>query len=268
MSSLHNHNRNAWDRLARNRQPLTLPATERHFQDPLNAVDGVGWLNGDISGQKILCLAAGGGKQSALCAEAGAEVTVVDISPVMLDKDRQVARERNLNIRVIEASMDDLSMLDDDQFGVVIQPVSTCYVPDIGAVYREVARVNQPEGLYISQHKQPASLQAELDTSRQAYVMTEPYYRAGPLPPAPAHSRIREHGTHEYLHRWEQLLGELCRAGFVIEDLMEPDHADRGGAPGSHGHRGCYIAPYVCIKARRLNRTAKPAAPDIWVPQT
>jgi SAM-dependent methyltransferase len=235
MSSLHNHNRNAWDRLARNRQPLTLPATERHFQDPLNAVDGVGWLNGDISGQKILCLAAGGGKQSALCAEAGAEVTVVDISPVMLDKDRQVARERNLNIRVIEASMDDLSMLDDDQFDVVIQPVS---------------------------------LQAELDTSRQAYVMTEPYYRAGPLPPAPAHSRIREHGTHEYLHRWEQLLGELCRAGFVIEDLMEPDHADRGGAPGSHGHRGCYIAPYVCIKARRLNRTAKPAAPDIWVPQT
>lgn len=164
--------------------------------------------------------------------------------------------------------MDDLSMLDDDQFDVVIQPVSTCYVPDIGAVYREVARVMQPDGLYISQHKQPASLQAELDTSRQAYVMTEPYYRAGPLPPAPAHSRIREHGTHEYLHRWEQLLGELCRAGFVIEDLMEPDHADRGGAPGSHGHRGCYIAPYVCIKARRLNRTAKPAAPDIWVPQT
>jgi ubiquinone/menaquinone biosynthesis C-methylase UbiE len=267
MSSIYAHNRNAWDRLARNRQALTLPATERHFTDPLKAVDGIGWLDGDVSGQKVLCLAAGGGKQSALCAEAGAEVTVVDISPAMLERDRQVARERNLNIRVIEASMDDLSMLEDGQFDIVIQPVSTCYVPDIAMVYREVARVTRHNGLYISQHKQPASLQAGLDTSTSAYVLAEPYYREGPLPPAPGYSRIREHGTHEYLHRWEQLLGELCRSGFIIEDLMEPDHADRSSTPGSHGHRGCYIAPYVCIKARRLNQTAKPANPGIWFPE-
>ena len=267
MSSIHAHNRNAWDRLVRNRQPLTLPASRRHFDDPLKAVDGFGWLNGDVSGLKVLCLAAGGGKHSALFAMAGASVTVVDISPAMLDQDRLVAQERNLNIHVIEASMDDLSMLDNDQYDIVFQPVSTCYVPDIVPVYREVARVIRHNGLYISQHKQPASLQAKLDTSRQSYVLAEPYYRNGPLPPAPANSRLREHGTHEYLHRWEQLLGELCRAGFVIEDLAEPDHADRSSSPGSHGHRGCYIAPYVSIKARRLDNIAKPAGPDIWVPE-
>lgn len=267
MSSPNDHNRNAWDRLVRNRQPLTLPATGRHFDDPLKAIDGFGWLNGDVSGLKVLCLAAGGGKHSALFAMAGAEVTVVDISPAMLEQDREVARARNLEIRVIEASMDDLTMLDEKQFDLVFQPVSTCYVPDIAAVYRQVARITQHNGLYISQHKQPASLQASLDASRQSYVLAEPYYREGPLPPAPAHSRLREHGTYEYLHRWEQLLGELCRAGFIIEDLVEPDHADRSSTPGSHGHRGRYIAPYVCIKARRLNKNPKPADPDIWIPE-
>lgn len=267
MSSPHDHNRNAWDRLVKNRQALTLPATERHFDDPLKAVDALDWLGGDVSGQKLLCLAAGGGKHSAIYATAGAEVTVVDISPAMLEQDREVARERNLNIRVIEASMDDLSMLDDEEFDIVVQPVSTCYVPDIVAVYREVARVMRSNGLYISQHKQPTSLQAGFDSSRSSYVLTEPYYREGPLPPGPANSRLREHGTQEYLHRWEQLIGELCRAGFVIEDLAEPDHADRSARPGSHGHRGCYIAPYVCIKARRLGNTAKPAEPELWVPE-
>jgi hypothetical protein len=36
-------------------------------------------------------LAAGGGRQSAIYATAGADVTVVDISPAMLELDRQVA---------------------------------------------------------------------------------------------------------------------------------------------------------------------------------
>ncbi len=262
------HNRRAWDRLVQNKQGLTLPATERQFKDPLKAIDPLGWAGNDVSDKKLLCLAAGGGKHSALYATAGADVTVVDISPAMLEQDKRVADERNLSIRIIEASIDNLSMLEDSYFDIVVQPVSTCYLPDITAVYREVARITKSNGLYISQHKQPTSLQANFDSSTSAYVLTEPYYRDGPLPSGPARSRIREQGTQEYLHRWEQLVGELCRAGFVIEDLAEPNHTDKNRKPGDHGHRGQYIAPYVCIKARRLNSSPKPSDPDIWVPES
>ena len=142
----------------------------------------------------------------------------------MLALDREVAAERGLNIRVIEASMDDLSALSADKFEIVLQPVSTCYVPDVAKVYREVVRVTAAGGLYISQHKQPTSLQAEVRPSGGGYHLTEPYYRTGPLPPVTG-SPHREPGTLEYLHRWEELLGGLCRAGFVIEDVMEPLHA-------------------------------------------
>ena len=69
-------------------------------------------------------------------------------------------------------------------------------------------------------------------------------------------SRLREEGTLEYLHRWEEILGYLCSSGFVIEDVCEPLHGDKDAEPGSFGHRCKFIAPYVRIKARRIGTTA------------
>ena len=261
LSAAHEHNRRAWDDMVRAKQGFTRPARDEDFADPLKTVDGTGWLGGDIRGRKVLCLAAGGGRQSALYAAAGARVVVVDISPAMLELDRQVAEERGLDVRTVQASMDDLPMFSAGQFDIVIQPVSTCYVPRVAPVYREVARVTRPGGLYISQHKQPVSLQADIRPSPRGYEVTEPYYRTGPLPPV-AGSRHREPGTLEYLHRWEELIGELCRAGFVIEDVIEPLHAEATAPLGAFAHRSRYIPPYIRLKARRtdVRPTAAPAS--------
>lgn len=261
---LHDHNRRAWDSLVRKRQRHTRPADDAEFANPLAAVDSAGWLGPSIVGWRVLCLAAGGGRQSALFAAAGAEVTVVDLSPEMLALDRQVAEERNVAVRTVEASMDDLAMFAPAAFDLVAQPVSTCYVPDVAAVYREVARVTAPGGLYVSQHKSPTSLQADVRPSTGGYELVEPYYRSGPLPDV-GDSPHREPGTLEFLHRWEDLLGGLCRAGFVIEDLLEPLHADAQAPLGSFGHRSRYVAPYVRVKARRLKQAAAPTA-RLWTP--
>ncbi|MBC7853269.1 MAG: methyltransferase domain-containing protein, partial [Pirellulaceae bacterium] len=163
----------------------------------------------------------------------------------------QVAAERRLALRTVEASMDELPMLAAGEFDIVVHPVSTCYVPEIAPVYREVARVTRGGGLYISQHKSPTSLQAEIQPSPRGYELTEPYYRAGPLPNVIG-SPHREEGTLEYLHRWEEILGHLCRSGFVIEDVVEPLHAKAGEPPGAFAHRSRFVAPYIRLKARRV----------------
>jgi ubiquinone/menaquinone biosynthesis C-methylase UbiE len=248
------HNARAWDKLARRQVPLTQAATDAELARPLSAIDPLNWLGGDIRGLKVLCLAAGGGRHSAIYATAGAHVTVVDISSEMLALDRAVAAERKLDIRIIQTSMDELLMFTASEFDIVIQPVSTCYVEDVSRTFAEVARVIRSGGLYISQHKSPTSLQAEIAPSGDGYRLTEPYYRDGPLPAA-ERSRIREAGTIEFLHRWEQLIGGMCRAGFVIEDLVEPLHADEKANVGTFGHRARYVAPYVRIKARRVATT-------------
>lgn len=244
------HNADAWDKLARQSAPLTRPALESDLAQPLLAVDPQGWLGRSIAGWRVLCLAAGGGRQSVLFAAAGAEVSVLDVSGEMLARDRQVARERKLAIRIVQGSMEDLSAFADGEFDLVAQPVSTCYVPDVSIVYREVARVTRAGGLYISQHKSPVSQQASADLRHGAYALESSYYREEPLL-ASKPSRLREAGALEHQHRWETLLGGMCRAGFVVEDLVEPLHAEADAAPGKFGHRGQFIAPYFRVKARR-----------------
>jgi SAM-dependent methyltransferase len=263
-------NRRAWDALVRKKQCFTRPADDDEVHDPLGTVDKAGWLGGAVAGKRLLCLAAGGGSQSILYAAAGAIVTVVDISPAQLALDRAAAAERGLQVRTVEASMDDLAALADASFDIIIHPVSTCYVPDTQPVFREAARVCAPGGLYISQHKTPQSLQAEQGPAARGYELSEPYYRIGPLPPVLG-SRLREEGTLEFLHRWEEIVGGICRAGFVIEDLLEPLHAKPDAPRGDFGHRATYIAPYVRIKARRrddraLNIGDSTTRPIIWTP--
>lgn len=263
------HNRAAWNRLAEQQDRLATPARDSDFANPLQSVDGPGWLGPSIQGQSVLCLAAGGGRQGPLYAAAGAAVTVVDLSPAMLELDRAVAAQRGLSLRTIEASMHDLSMLGNETFDLVIHPVSTCYLPDLKPVYAEVARVLRADGLYISQHKQPTSLQSDLQTNDGTYAIRYSYFRREPLPALPVANWIREAGTQEFIHRWEMIIGEMCRSGFVILDLIEPLHARPGAAINSFEHRAQYIAPYVRIKARRAanNRQNHSRIPVLNIPE-
>lgn len=259
-------NQAAWDRLADGSQ-FAHPATDDECRDPLKTLDGRGWLPPTVKDLDVLCLAAGGGWQTILYASAGARVTVVDLSPGMLELDEREAARRQLSVRTIMGSMDDLSMLADESFDLVHQPVSTCYVPDLNRVYAEIARVARDGGLYISQHKQPTSAQVTRRDERNQFVVGVEYYHTGPLPPVEDKS-YRERGAVEYLHRWDDLIGGLCRAGFVIEDLREPRRADPKAPVDHFGYRGRFIPPYVRLKARRLprNRNDSPQKPVIWVP--
>jgi ubiquinone/menaquinone biosynthesis C-methylase UbiE len=260
-------NRGTWNRLAEGNSQFAKVATDEECRAPLKTIDSRGWLPAEITGWNVLCLASGGGWQSILYASAGANVTVFDLSPSMLELDRREAARRGLKVRVVEGSMDDLSRFEAGEFDLVHQPVSTCYVPDLARVYREVARVTRPGGLYISQHKQPTSLQITHRNERNQFVIGIEYYQQGVLPKTEDTS-YRESGADEYLHRWETLVGELCRSGFVLEDLSEPYRADPTAPVTHYRYRGRFTPPYVRLKARRTD--SEPAAPSpggrLWIP--
>lgn len=241
----------AWDALASDRRfhadPRTLPppdaAAARAAIDP--------WLSElPLPGSKLLLLAAGGGTHSLLHAVAGFDVTVVDRSKRMLAIDRQAAQQFGLAIDIQALSLHDLSALAAESFDAVVQPVSSCYVPDLAAVYRQVARVLRPRGLYIAQHKQPGSLQAS-GSPPGDYRLRQPAFAGLPVVREGRTDDHLEPGTIEFIHPLETLLGQLCRSGFVIEDLIEPPRGDAWAAVGSPTHRACYLPPYLKVKARR-----------------
>ena len=131
-----------------------------------------------------------------------------------------------------------------------------------------MSRVLKDRGIYISQHKTPTSLQVVDHDSQQRYLIGVSYYIGDDPLPEVADVAYREAGTREYLHRWEELVGGLCRAGFVIEDLVEPKRGNPDAKPGHFRHRGMFVAPYVRMKARRITdrNSMTGGAPTIWTP--
>ena len=268
-----NANQQAWNQLADSDSLFARVATDEECRKPMQSLDGRGWLPESVAGLNVLCLASGGGWQSILYAAAGANVTVVDLSESMLRLDTREAKRRRFRVQTVHTSMDDLSMFADESFDIVHQPVSSCYVPDLKPVYAGIARVLRSHGLYISQHKQPVSLQISHRSERQQFVIGVEYYHEGPLPQQ-QDTAYRESGATEYQHRLDQIVGDLCLAGFVIEDLREPKRADYKVDVSHFGYRGRFVPPYVRMKARRVERiqansmAAAPASSKIWTPGT
>jgi SAM-dependent methyltransferase len=245
--------------LERNRAAWSGPAALDHFAgaaafppDRAQATAGLDpWLRAEgVAGKEVLCLGAGGGRHGPLLARAGACVTVVDLSEEQLAHDRHAAVEHHLPLLVLCTSIDDLGALADASFALVVQPVAACYLPDLGRLHREVARVLRPDGLYVVQHKQPSSLQAEALPRGEGYLVRQHYLSRQLLAEQPGATH-RDSGTLEFLHTLEELIGGLCHAGFAIEDLSEPVLADAFAPSGSLEHRALFLPPYLKLKARR-----------------
>ena len=243
--ALLSRNRDAWAALADDPRFIAASAVPDARQaiatlDPWLRVEG-------IAGKDVLCLAAGGGRHGPLLAGAGARVTVVDLSDAQLAHDRRAAAA-GAAITVGCASRDALAPLAVRSFDGGVQPVASCYLPDLTRAHAELARVLRSGGLYVVQHKQPASLQTA--ASGDGYPFQHPYGEGLSLP-AVAGVAHREAGAAEFLHTLDALLGGLCRAGFVIEDVAEPVLADALAPLGSAGHRAVVLPPYLKVKARR-----------------
>ncbi len=274
-SNAHLQNQREWDRRALDSEDqYSRVASLSELANPMPWIDPNGWLRGEkpIPTMRVLCLCSGGGRHAIQWAAAGAQVTVVDISPAMLELDRRMSERHGLSLRIIQASMDDLRELDDSSFDLVTQPVSLCYTPRIQETYNEVSRVLRSGGVYFNQQKQPVTLQADSIPSgtTQGYGISIPYDHKNPLPPVARNIRgHRESGTVEYLHTWSALIGGMCRAGFVIEAFAEPEHSDPNARPGDFGHRARYAPPFFRVKARKsehLHHSEPKAKQTIWIP--
>jgi len=248
-------NRSAWDQLSGDHRFVNPHANASISQEQVKAALDPWLADIPLAGLNVLCLAAGGGTHGPLFAAAGACVTVVDFSPALLAVDEQAARMQNLNLKTVQADLSNLSTLKDEQFDLVMQPVSACYLPDLKLMFAEVARVLQPGGLYLSQQKSPGSLQAgKWSEAIGSYIVQYPVADGSPLVPEVANPLPqRETGMVEYVHSLDSLIGGLCRSGFVIEDFQEPTRGDAWSSPGSVEHRAIFFPPYIKLLARRID---------------
>ena len=177
-----------------------------------------------LTGADILCLASGGGQQGPILAAAGANVTVFDNSPAQLKQDQLVAERELLPIRTVEGDAADLSMFQHRSFDLVFNPVSTVFMPDVRAVWRECARVLRSNGILMTGFMNPVHYIFDLYKADEGVLEVAhsiPYSDLTSIPKEDLEEQVEKGLPVEFGHSLTDLIGGQCAAGFVITDIYE-----------------------------------------------
>jgi SAM-dependent methyltransferase len=261
LDEIASYNKERWEalagaRVAYSRPFLNLDATSAHA-----VVDPYG-LIGDPAGKDVLCLAGGGGQQSAAFALLGARVTVLDLSETQLARDQEAARHYGFQIATHQGDMRDLSRFADDAFDVVWHAHSINFVPDTTPVFDGVARVLRPGGLYHLSFHNPFTMGVDdAKWNGVGYPVTLPYgdgeIRVEEVftnPDWEIHDEQgvvhRVQGPREFRHRMSTVLNGLSRRGFVLLRFTEDTGDEPNPEPGSWAHYMAVVAPFLNLWLR------------------
>jgi ubiquinone/menaquinone biosynthesis C-methylase UbiE len=140
------------------------------------------------SGDRWLDVACGTGAIAEDAAAAGADVTGLDLSPVLIETAKERAAEQGLDIEYVVGDAEALPF-EDGSFGKVSSAVGIMFAPDHEAVARELARVSAQGGRIALANWTPQG-----GIGRLFKVMAP--YQAAPPPSSPfdwgTENRVRE----------------------------------------------------------------------------
>jgi SAM-dependent methyltransferase len=167
------------------------------------------------------------GQQAPILAAAGAQVWVLDASPRQLAQDRFVAERDNLELATVEGDMADLAAFDVASLDLIVNPVSTLFVPELDPVWAECSRILKPTGVLMTGFLNPDEFVFDPDAldkeGRFVVRYPLPYVELDTLDKGQIAERRRDYQMFHFNHTMEAQLGGILRAGFVVTHFFE-DH--------------------------------------------
>jgi SAM-dependent methyltransferase len=184
----------------------------------------------------------------------GAKVTVLDLSDVQLERDRQGAAHHGLSVTTIHGDMRDLSIFSDETYDVVWQVYSVNFVPTVESVFREVRRVLKPGGIYFVQFANPFVQAIDEDAwDGRPYPLSGFYVDGEDLAERFPHwdvdqpdgSKVKLASPHEFGHPLSNVLNTLAKDGCIFLGLWEWMRHDENPTPGTWAHFTQIAPPYI-----------------------
>ncbi len=246
-------NRERWNALADANVEYSQPFLDFTAEQAAEYIYRHGVLK-DASGKTVLCLASGGGQDSVAFGLLGADVTVLDLSDVQLERDRQGAEHHGLKIKTVQGDMHNLSAFADDQFDVVWQMYSINFVPSVEPVFREVQRVLKTGGIYFLMFANPFAIGVDEEKwDGKAYPLNSLYLDGEDLSERfpdwdveqPDGTFVKRDSPHEFRHTLGTVLNTMAGAGFILLGLWEWMRKDKNPEPGSWAHFTQVVPPYL-----------------------
>ena len=257
MDEIARYNKERWEELARANVVYSRPYLDLNRHSAREVIDPEGMVK-ELQGKDVLCLASGGGQQSAAFALLGAKVTVLDISELQLERDQQAGRHYDVRIETQQGDMRDLSRFGKAAFDIVYHPYSLSFVPNARQVFREVARVLREDGLYHLQWHNPFTEGFhEDDWDGRGYPLRLPYIDGAEIVLDDPHWEIgsgngtstRVVGPREFRHTLSAVVNGLVAKGFVILGVWEEAGGDPNSEPGTWEHLMSVAPPWLTIWA-------------------
>lgn len=261
------YNRERWQALVEAGVSFSRPWLELDADTARERLDQEGRL-GDVRGCDVLCLAGGGGQQSAAFGMLGARVSVLDLCDLQLDRDREALAHHGLDACLVEGDMRDLSAFSDDAFDLVWHAHALAFIPDPRPVFDEVARVLRPGGRYRLYCTNPFTHGLWQQTwSGEGYPLGLPYVDGAELPDRirdwgvvrPDGSKVRVDGPRQWRHALSTLVNELVARGFCIDGVWESLTGDADAEAGTWDHYKAIAPPWLTFWTTLRSR--RPHAP-------
>ena len=211
-------------------------------------------LLNEAAGKDVLCLASGGGQQSAVFGLLGAHVTALDLCEGQLRADRAAARHYGFEVKTVKGDACDLSCFADASFDIVYQAPGISWMPNLGALYRGVYRVLRPGGRYRVALANPAVHLAEWDGI--GYRITDRYIGGRVLKNAAGVENMEEgEFTGDHRHLLRDSVGCLLEGGFLLRYFAEdPCHLKEPvtGEPGSWTHSQYFLGTGINVVTEKV----------------
>jgi len=252
MDAISKINRERWNDLAQANVEYSRPFLEFTVENAAEHVYRHGILK-DVAGKQVLCLASGGGQDSVAFGILGAHVTVLDLSDVQLERDRQAADHHGLQTKLVQGDMRDLTILPDNQFDIVWQIYSINFVPSLDPVFSGVRRVLKPGGIYFLQFANPFAISIDEEKwDGKAYPLDSPYLEGEDMSSRfpnwdveqPDGTRLNCASPHEFRHTLGKVLNCMAGNGFILLGLWEWMKKEDDPQPGSWAHYTQVIPPW------------------------
>ncbi len=178
-------------------------------------------LLGPVAGRRVLEVGAGAGQCSRWLAAQGALAVATDLSLAMLRQG--VAIDPATRVPSVQADACRLPLADDSVDLACSAYGAVPFVADSAGLAREVARVLRPGGRWVFSTSHPMRWSLPDDPGEAGLVVRSSYFDRTP------YVEERPDGRAAYVEHHRTLgdrVRELVAAGFVLDDVLEPEWPD------------------------------------------
>jgi len=206
-------------------------------------------LVGELKEKNVLDAGCGEGYLSRKMLALGAKVTAFDHSPRMVEVAKQ--KSKGLNIPIFQGDFQELSMIKDNEFDIVVSNMVIHDVPDHNLAIREAYRVLKPGGIFVFSilhpcFDTPESGWVKDSNGNKMYWKVSKYFAQGVV------RQETSNGSILMFHRTlSNYFKTLRQYGFVIDDMIEPEPTDE--AIEAHNDYMSFknICHFIVIKAMK-----------------